>query len=96
MPMPTERVEQLDLSNVDNCRDVVLALQKAYASLVAGNTRLKVRFNDRWTEYTPGKAKELLDLINTMRANCPDAADTLQMSRAYRAKRGRPARFMGV
>lgn len=96
MAMPTEAAQNIDLSDVDNCRDVVLALQKAYLSLVAGNTRLRVRFNDRWTEYTPGKAKELADLIGSIRAGCPDADDTLQISRAYRAKRGRPARFFGV
>lgn len=96
MTMPTAPVQNLDLSNVDNCRDVVLALQKAYASLVAGNTRLRVRFDVRWTEYTPGKAKELHDLIGSIRSTCPDADDTLNMGRAYRAKRGRPARFFGV
>jgi hypothetical protein len=96
MTMPTQPAQNLDLSNVENCRDVVLALQKAYLSLVAGNTRLRVRFADRWTEYTPGKAKELLDLIGTIRTGCPEAVDTLQMNRAYRAQRGRPARFFPV
>lgn len=84
------------IADLENCREVVIELQKAYLSLLSGNTRMRVRFNDRWTEYTPGKAKELLDLINTVKSQCDDTEGLLNVNRAYRAKRGRPARFFGV
>lgn len=86
----------IDTSEAANCKALVMALQNAYADLVAGNKRVRVRHNERWTEYEPGKEQALLRFINMVAANCPDTAGLLNMNPAYRAQRGRPARFFGV
>lgn len=93
MAVPTISI---DSGEAANCKALVLSLQQAYLDLVAGNKRVRVRFNDRWTEYEPGKEGALRDLINVIAAQCPDAAGLLNFNRAYRAQRGRPARFFGV
>lgn len=86
----------IDTQEAQNCKELVRALQNAYVDLVAGNKRVRVRFQDRWTEYEPGKEQALRDTINMIAAGCPDTDGLLNFNRAYRAQRGRPARFFGV
>lgn len=93
MPLPQISI---DSGEAANCKALVISLQNAYLDLVAGNKRVRVRFNDRWTEYEPGKEQALRDLINMIAGQCPDTEGLLSFNRAYRAQRGRPARFFGV
>jgi hypothetical protein len=78
-----------------SCRDNIIALINAHAKLVAGEQRVRVRFNDRWTEYGPGSVTFLEQTINLWQAQCPDAdqAGLIQMNPGLRARRGRPARI---
>lgn len=93
MALPTISI---DSGEAANCKALVLSLQQAYLALVAGNKRVRVRFNERWAEYEPGKEQALRELINMIAGQCPDTEGLLNFNRAYRSQRGRPARFFGV
>lgn len=81
----------VDEDACETCRALIVALQNAYLALVAGNTRVRVRHNERWIEYDPGKSKALMDLINMIWSQCPDTDGLLNLNPSLRVKRGGPA-----
>ncbi len=88
MTTPVLTVDQ-DLATT--CRQLIVDLQNAYMQLVAGNVRVKVRFNERWTEYSPGHQLALMQLIESIWAQCPDTSGLLDLRPGARTQRGRPA-----
>jgi hypothetical protein len=68
------------------CRALIQELQRAYMALVAGQARIRVRFDRRWTEYHPASATQLKTLINTIYDQCDDVEGLLDL----RPRRGRP------
>ena len=84
---------EMDFDAATDCRALLVALSNAIIALNAGNTRLKVRHNERWTEYNPGKSPALMQLFETVWAQCPDKAGLINLSPAARAIRGAPARM---
>lgn len=76
----------VDTDLCTTCRAMLADLQSAYIKLVAGQTRIRVRFNERWSEYHPASAPALLKLINLLFDQCPDTVGLLDL----RPQRGRP------
>jgi hypothetical protein len=83
---------QFDACTVD-CVTNLWALFQAYTAAVSGKTRVVVRFNDRWTEYGRPDAAALLQLYQSLYAQCPDAkaAGLPDLNPNLRVQRGRPA-----
>lgn len=65
---------QFDLRSAADCAATLRELLQAYANAVAGNRRVMVRFNERWTEYAKPNAPALLALYNTIYQQCPHAS----------------------
>ncbi len=76
----------VDTDILASCRVIITELQTAYIKLVAGQARIRVRFDRRWTEYHPASATQLKELINKLFDTCPDTTGLLDL----RPKRGRP------
>lgn len=76
----------VDCDQMPTCRELLIELQRSYMALIAGQVRVKVRFNDRWSEYHPASAPQLLKLINVIYDGCPDRDGLLD----FRPARGRP------
>jgi hypothetical protein len=83
--------EEFDTADLPGCREVIAELQKAYIALTTGNKRVRVRFENRWTEYNPGQSTRLMELINVIWAQCPDTSGLMDFNPARRAQRGAPA-----
>ena len=88
--MSTIPLLTVDQDLATSCRQLIVDLQNAYMSLVAGNVRVKVRFNERWTEYAPGHQLALLQLIESVWAQCPDIAGLIDLRPSSRTQRARP------
>ncbi|WP_216073873.1 hypothetical protein, partial [Acinetobacter baumannii] len=58
-------------ADLPDCVAQVSAIYQAYVAVVAGKSRVVVRFNDRWTEYARPDAPALLMLYQTLYAQCP-------------------------
>lgn len=74
------------------CFAAVKTLHDAYITLLSGKTRVRVRYNDMWTEYraaTAGDVDRLREAYMTLRQQCPQAmAELPDLNTAYRVKRG--------
>ena len=81
----------IDIAQLSTCRETIIALQQAYLTLLSGNKSLKVRHESKWVEYHPGNATALLQLINSIFAQCDDTAGLLDWNVGNRVKRGPPA-----
>ena len=81
-------------ADLPDCVAQVSAIYQAYVAVVAGKSRVVVRFNDRWTEYARPDAPALLMLYQTLYAQCPgaQAAGLPDLNPNLRVQRGRPAR----
>lgn len=73
-----------------SCREIVVALQNAYFQLVAGKSRLKVRYDKRWVAYQPGSATQLLAIANAAYAQCDDVEGLPNLNPGHRTQRGAP------
>lgn len=80
----------VDQDFATSCRQFIVDLTNAYTALCAGNTRVKVRFNDRWTEYSTGHQQALLQLLESAWSQCGDTTGLLDVRPSSRTKRGRP------
>lgn len=76
----------IDTVLATSCRAMIVELQTAYIKLLAGQTRIKVRHNERWSEYHPASAPALLKFINLLFDQCPDTVGLMDL----RPSRGRP------
>lgn len=85
-----------DVSGATSCVAKLSTLYEAYVAAVSGRTRVVVRFNDRWSEYARPDAEKLLQLYQTLYAQCPDAkaAGLPDLNPNMRVQRGPPARSM--
>jgi hypothetical protein len=83
--------DDVDLDALPTLRETVLELTRAYYALTSGNKRLRVRFQDRWTEYNPANATQLLVLVRTLRTQCTDCSDIPDLNPGRRTERGPPA-----
>lgn len=83
-----------DVSSQNDCVAKIAMLYEAYIAAVTGQTRVVVRFNDRWSEYARPDADKLLTLYMTLYAQCPGAAlaGLPDLNPNLKVKRGRPAR----
>lgn len=74
------------------CYADVKSLYDAYLALLSGKQRIRVRYNDMWTEYrqtTAGDMDRLRELYQTLRLQCPDALANLpDLNPAMRVRRG--------
>lgn len=84
---------QYDVQGASDCVTQLWALFNAYTAAVSGRTRVVVRFNDRWTEYSKPDAPALLTLYQTLFAQCPFAksAGLPDLNPNLKVQRGRPA-----
>lgn len=85
-----------DVSGTVDCVARLGMLFEAYVSALTGKTRVVVRFNDRWSEYSRPDADKLLVLYMTMYQQCPAAkcAGLPDLNPANKVQRGSPARGM--
>lgn len=79
---------------------MLAGLYNVYLALVSGQTRVRVRIGDRWTDYARGNIAELRTLYTTSYNQCaaagadlsglPDLAPGMAVRRgpAYRGVRG--------
>lgn len=83
-----------DLSAAPDCVAQLRMLYEAYVATVSGQTRVIVRFNDRWSEYARPDADKLLTLYQTLYAQCPAAkgAGLPDLNPNLKVQRGAPAR----
>jgi hypothetical protein len=81
-------------ASTSDCVAACNALFQAYVAAVAGKTRVVVRFNERWTEYSKPDVPALLTLYQTLYAQCPaaKAAGLPDLNPNLKVQRGRPAR----
>lgn len=89
MTAPAELLT-VDMDAAESCREIIVGLQQAYFKLVSGKGHLKVRHQERWLEYQPGTATQLLALINTIWAQCPDTDGLINLTPGNRVPRGAP------
>lgn len=75
-----------DVCDAATCREILVQLLTAYIKLTAGQARIRVRFDRRWTEYHPASAPRLAELYNKLYDTCPDTTGLLDL----RPKRGGP------
>ncbi len=82
-----------DVGGTTDCVAQLAMLYQAYTAAIAGQTRVVVRFNDRWSEYARPDAPALLTLYQTLYAQCPGAKATglPDLNPNLKVKRGRPA-----
>ncbi len=82
-----------DVGGATDCVTQLALLYQAYLAAIAGQTRVVVRFNDRWSEYARPDAPALLALYQTLYAQCPRAkvAGLPDLNPNLKVKRGRPA-----
>lgn len=85
---------QFDVQGATDCVSMLSTLYQAYIAAVAGKSRVVVRFNDRWSEYSKPDAPALLQLYTTLYAQCPAASMSglPNLNPGLSAKRGRPSR----
>lgn len=83
-----------DVSGATDCVTKLSRLYEAYVAAVSGTTRVVVRFNDRWSEYSRPDAPALLALYMTLYQQCPAAQTTglPDLNPNLKVKRGRPGR----
>lgn len=86
----TQPPESFDFSMEADCRAVLQGLFKAYMQVATGQQRVRVRFNDRWSDYAPGNLPALRDLYTTLYNQCPDRAGLPDLSPGRRVRRGPP------
>lgn len=93
---PPTTQTQFDLRNTADCAATLQELLQAYANALAGNRRILVRFNERWTEYAKPNAAALLVLYNTIYRQCPAAATAglPDLAPGKQVRRGPPSRGM--
>ena len=77
-----------------SCFDDCKALYDAYLKMLAGQSKVEVRYNDMWVQYranTAGDMDRLRMLYSTLRQQCPQALCELpDLSPALRVRRGPP------
>jgi len=83
---------QVDVDVCETCREQLVALLNAYQKLIAGQARIRVRFDRRWTEYHPGSASQLKQLYCMLFDACPDTAGLLDL----RPRRGRGPMYLRI
>jgi hypothetical protein len=92
-PPATEQTT-FDVRDADSCIAMLQALLRAYITVVTGQRRVIVRFNDRWTEYQKSDASSLLAAYQTFYAQCPTAAaeGLPDLNPQKKVRRGPPGR----
>ena len=69
--------QEFDLSSATSCRAVLVGLYNVYLALVSGQTRVRVRILDRWTDYARGSIPELRTLYTNNYNQCAAAGADL-------------------
>lgn len=90
--VPTQQAS-FDLQSAASCYDTLQGILQAYTNLLAGNTRVVLRFGERWSEYQRGNADGLKQLYMTLYTQCPAAAQAglPNLAAGSRVRRGPPA-----
>lgn len=90
---PPGQAQSFD-ADVPDCVQACSAIYQAYVAAIAGRTRVVVRFNERWSEYSKPDADKLLTLYQTLYAQCPyaKAAGLPDLNPNLKVARGRPAK----
>lgn len=99
MPCRTSAVPQhLDMRNRASCVEALSELARAYYSILSGQSKVMVRFQERWVEYQKANAQQLLDAYNTLYRQCPgaQAAGLPDLNPGLVARRGPPMRGFNV
>jgi hypothetical protein len=98
MTCPTNTPTRLDLRNTSSCVEALQSMAQAYYTILTGNQRVMVRFQERWTEYQKGNVKELVNAYTTLYNQCPGAAAAglPNLNPGLASRRGAPARGLNI
>ena len=91
-PVPANNVTTFNINNNADCVTLLQGLLQAYTNLIAGSTRVEIRFGDRTSIFNHGNATQLQALYNTIYAQCPgaQASGLPSLNPGLRARRGPP------
>lgn len=80
---------QVNFASLD-CFAQCQALYDAYTQMLMGKRRIRVIYDNYQVEYAPNETAALLQLYNTLRAQCPQAAALPNLQPGNRVMRGPP------
>jgi hypothetical protein len=95
---PPTAQTQFDVRNPASCVQLCSLLLQAYYNVIAGQGRVTVRFQERWTEYQKGNVKELREQYMVLYTQCPaaKAAGLPNINPMNAVRRGAPARGLQI